>query len=50
MDCIDQEVNIVPADLQYFVERNETTQDPQRAHFKDWEEGDYTGKLFVIPV
>ncbi len=46
---LEEEVNIVPADLDYFITEGDSK--AQQAHFTSWEEpGKYTGQLLVVPV
>lgn len=50
VDDVCQEVNVVPANLDAFVNRNNIIKTPQRAYFGDWEGGFYKEKLVVIPL
>lgn len=48
--CVSTEVNIVPVDLDFFVQRNRDVGVRARASWWDWETGSYRGKLVVVPT
>jgi hypothetical protein len=46
---IHSDFSVVPQDLDWFIQRNNEVQIQQRAHWTDWESGDYKGKLVFVP-
>lgn len=49
LQFIKEEVNIVPLDLDWFVQRNANLK-KKHAHFRQWEQGEYRGDLVCVPV
>jgi hypothetical protein len=49
-EMLDYEVNIIPANLDFFIKQTQKNSKPVRANYLNWECGRYDDLLLVVPV